>query len=62
MRRSLKRNEEKHRKGGAFPHCAAAKPRWLIEARVGTGQAFPHRAAATPHYILDVEQLISACV
>jgi hypothetical protein len=22
-----------HRKGRAFPHCAAAKPRWLIKWR-----------------------------
>src|SRR6266545_2500685 len=26
MRRSLKKNKEKRRKGGAFPHCAAAEP------------------------------------
>ena len=23
------------RKGTAFPHCASAKPHWLIERRVG---------------------------
>ncbi len=34
MRHCLK-EREKHRKGGAFPHCAAAKPRWLIERRGG---------------------------
>jgi hypothetical protein len=26
MRRSLKKNKRERRKGGAFPHCAAAKP------------------------------------
>jgi hypothetical protein len=33
MRLSLKK--EWARKGGAFPHCAAAKPHWLIEGYIG---------------------------
>lgn len=30
MRRSLKKNKSEHRKGVAFPHGAAAKPRVLL--------------------------------
>ena len=61
MRHSLKRNKGKHRKGGAFPHCAAAKPRWLIEGRIGMGnhsRILPRQAA----HMLELEESISTSV
>jgi len=53
LRRSLKKKESKWRKGGAFPHCAAAEPHWFIDW--GTiGKALPHCAAAELLWFIEL--------
>ncbi len=45
--------KSKRRKGGAFPHCAAAKPHWFIDW--GTiGKALPHCAAAELLWFIEL--------
>jgi POT family proton-dependent oligopeptide transporter len=55
MRRSLtKEINTSGRKGEAFPHCAAAKPRWLIEWHTVADAAVPRETSFfTPNQISD---------